>query len=141
MSVNLLSPSSATASSTDGMEVPIFTTVERIVEVPQVTERIRVEYVAREKLVEVPRIIMKEKRIEVPTVEYIEIEVPKIEYIDRIIEVPVHVAVYTMDQIERFDKLVQTDVYMVQMDLLDLYEVIPPVWECTTLSGASPDPQ
>ena len=57
------------------VEVPVFTTVERIVEVPTVTEWIKIEYIDREKLVEVPRIIMKVKRIEVPTVEYIEIEI------------------------------------------------------------------
>ncbi len=74
-----------------------FGTVERIVEVPVMVEKIvnvpEIQQVARicEKIVEVPRVQIQEKIIEVPKVHTVEkrVDVPTIEVVEKQVEVPV----------------------------------------------------
>jgi len=96
------------------------TIIEKFVEVPviQTVEKKIYEYVDREKLVEVPRVIFREREVRITTTPNTNIEH---KHVESQTDTPMEV------DIEMRDHYVQTEIYMVQLEILEQYEVVPHV--------------
>ena len=138
------------------VQVPVVTEVEKIVEVPiqipveRIVEVERIVHVDREITVEVPvpQVVripaeVREKIVQVPVIEYVEtpvetvkevtVEVPRMVQVPQLVEVPTYVDLPVIERAVRGSQTeppasnnmyVQTDLYMVQMDHVDGYEIL-----------------